>query len=134
MVTNQILKVFVICLNLLDTTIWSMITGINSIGSLDLWNSFWLSLILLNFSVFHSFFIWRKTQKIKRFFFILNQFLILFSLVLFNLVFFILGQVFMMLSLLFFYRFFVLCIILNIAFSLEYFSFAFFKNSCILNQ
>ena len=41
-------------LNLPDTAIWSMFTNIKSIGSLDMWNCFLLTLILLNFSVFFS--------------------------------------------------------------------------------
>ena len=39
-------------LNLPDTTIWSKSTENKSIGSLDLWNYFVLSLIMLNFSIF----------------------------------------------------------------------------------
>ena len=41
-------------LNLSDTAIWSMFTNTKSIGSLDMWNCFLLTLILLNFSVFFS--------------------------------------------------------------------------------
>ena len=39
-------------LNLSDTTIWSTFADNKSIASLDLWNSFLLSIILLSCSVF----------------------------------------------------------------------------------
>ena len=42
------LKPSLLCLNLSDTTIWSKSTDNKSIGSLDLWNVFLLSTILLN--------------------------------------------------------------------------------------
>ena len=68
-VTNKMLKAFITMLRYLsDTTIWFTITDINSIGSLDLWNFFLLSLILLNFSVF-SFILYIK-EKTKTYYFL----------------------------------------------------------------
>ena len=52
-------------LNLSDITIWSTFSDIKSIGSLDLWNSFLLSVILLNFSVFFTHSVIRKNFKKK---------------------------------------------------------------------
>ena len=46
------LKLSSLCLNLWDTTILSESTDNKSIGSLELWNLFLLSIILLNFNVF----------------------------------------------------------------------------------
>ena len=107
------LKLSPLCLNLSDISIWSTFTNIKSIGCLDLWNSFLLSLILSNFSVFSLIFYIKNKKLLLTPFLILNQFLILFSLVLFNFVFFFLWQVFIMLPWLFFHSFFVLCIILS---------------------
>ena len=87
------LKPSSLCLNLSDTNILSILTKLKSIGCLDLWNSFLLSIILLNFSVFSVIFYTKKKTKNNLFFndfFILNQFLITLFLVLFNLAFFFL--------------------------------------------
>ena len=46
------LKPSLLCLNLPDTTIWFTFTESMSTGSLDLWNSFLLTLRLSNFNVF----------------------------------------------------------------------------------
>ena len=85
------LKPWLLFLNLSDTTLWSTFTDNKSIGSLDSWNSFLLSLILLNFSVFSLVSILRKKQKNICFLvlvFYIEPILDNFSLVLFNLVFF----------------------------------------------
>ena len=78
-------------LNLSDTTISSAFIKFKSIGCLDLWNSFLLTLILSNFNVkdTHS----HTEQKPNSFIFVMLLFCTesvadIFSLVLFNLVFY----------------------------------------------
>ena len=112
------LKTLFLSLNLLDATIWPTFTGNKSIGSLDLWNYFFLSLILLNFTVFSL--IFYITEKNKNYLFLTLFFntepildIYIFFWILFNLVFFFLWLVFIMLSWLLFYSFFVLLIILS---------------------
>ena len=118
------LKVFpsLLFLNLSDT-----ITDIKSNGSLELWNSFLLSLIFLNFSVFWLILISRKKQKIVYFLALLfytETILDIFFFGIFNLVFFFFWQVFKTISWLFFYSYFVLCIILSsFFFRIFFFSF-----------
>ena len=58
------LKPSLLCLNLSDTTIWSTFTENKSIGSLSLWNVFFLSIILSNFRVFSLVFYIKEKTKI----------------------------------------------------------------------
>ena len=53
-----------LCLNSPDTTIWSISTENKSVRSLGLWNSFLLSIILLNCSVFWLIFYVKEKTRI----------------------------------------------------------------------
>ena len=56
------LKPSSLCLNLSDVTMCSVFTEIKLIGCLDLWNSFLLTQILSNFSVFSAISYIKKKQ------------------------------------------------------------------------
>ena len=62
------LKGFLLRLNLLNTTIWSIFTKNKSIDSLYLWNSFLLSIILLHCGVFSFIFYIKEKTKSYLFF------------------------------------------------------------------
>ena len=130
LVTNNMLKAFIIMSKFVKYNYWSTFTEKESIDSLDLWKKILLSLILLNFSVFSLTFYIKEKTKIIYFLTLLfytEPILDIFSLVLFNLVFFFLWQVFITLSWLFFYSFFVLFIILS-SFFFRMFFFCFLQD------
>ena len=105
-----------LCLHLSDTTIWYTFTENKSIGLLDVWNSFLLSIILLNFNVFLLIFILRKKQKLVYFLMLLfytEPFLDIVFLIVFNFIFLLLWQVLISLSCLFLYSFLVWFILLS---------------------
>ena len=62
------LKGFLLRLNLLNTTIWSIFTENKSIDSLYLWDSFLLSIILLHCGVFSFIFYIKEETKSYLFF------------------------------------------------------------------
>ena len=110
------LKGFLLRLNLLNTTIWSIVTENKSIDSLYLWNSFLLSIILLHCNVFS--FIFYIKEKTKSYLFLMLLFYIqpilnIFFLIQLIFIFLFLWQVFIMLSWLLFYSFFLWFIILS---------------------
>ena len=104
-VADKILKTIIIMLQFVRDY---YLIYVYSIGCLDLWNSFLLTLTFSNFSVFSLILIiLKKLIYFVTLLFLLNQLLISFPLILFNLVFFFFWQVFVSVFWLFFYCFFV---------------------------